>query len=189
VLGESVGLALLIVLDNLTPPERVAFVLHDMFGIRFEEIAPIVGRTAGATRQLASRARRRVRGATVGSEADLALQREVVDSFRAAAREGDLHRLLALLAPEVVVRADATAVRLGAAPETRGAQAVAALFQARARGATRAVIGGAPGLVWAPRGRLRVAFVFTLSGNMITGIHVVADPAHLEALAVEILED
>jgi RNA polymerase sigma factor (sigma-70 family) len=188
VLGDSVGLALLVVLEKLTPAERVAFVLHDMFGVPFEELAPVVGRTADATRQLASRARRRVRGATVGSEADLARRRDIVDAFRAASREGDLDRLLALLDPEAVVRSDATAVGLGSAPEMRGAPAVAAFFKGRARGAVRAVVGGAPGLVWAPGGRPRVAFVVTLAGDRIAGIDLVADPAHLEELAVEILE-
>ncbi|HKF75554.1 MAG TPA: sigma-70 family RNA polymerase sigma factor [Candidatus Dormibacteraeota bacterium] len=188
VLGDSVGLALLVVLEKLTPAERVAFVLHDMFGVPFEELAPVVGRSADATRQLASRARRRVRGATVGSEAELARQRAIVDAFRAASREGDLDRLLALLDPEAVIRADATAVGLGSAPETRGAPAVAAFFKGRARGAVPAVVGGAPGLVWAPGGRPRVAFVFTLAGDRIAGIDLVADPDHLEDLAVEILD-
>jgi RNA polymerase sigma-70 factor (ECF subfamily) len=188
VLGDSIGLALLIVLEKLTPAERVAFVLHDTFGIPFEEIAPVVGRTADATRQLASRARRRVRGATVGSEADLARQRDIVDAFRAASREGDLERLLALLDPEAVVRSDATAVGLGSAPEMRGAPAVAAFFKRRARGAVGAVVGGAPGMVWAPGGRPRVAFVFTLVGDRIAGIDLVADPTHLKELAVEILD-
>ena len=188
VLGDSVGLALLIVLEKLTPAERVAFVLHDTFGVPFEEIAPVVGRTADATRQLASRARRRVRGVTVASDADLARQRDIVDAFRAASREGDLDRLLALLDPEAVVRSDATAVSLGSAPEMRGAPAVAAFFKGRARGAVGAVVGGAAGMVWAPGGQPRVAFVFTLAGDRIAGIDLVADPAHLEELAVEILE-
>jgi RNA polymerase sigma factor (sigma-70 family) len=188
VLGDSVGLALLIVLEKLTPAERVAFVLHDTFGIPFEDIAPVVGRSAEATRQLASRARRRVRGATVGSEADLARQREIVDAFRAASREGDLDRLLALLDPEAVIRSDATAVGLGAAPEARGAPAVAAFFRGRAGGASRAVVGGAPGMVWAPGGTPRVAFVFTLAGDRIAAVELVADPDHLEELAVEVLD-
>jgi RNA polymerase sigma factor (sigma-70 family) len=187
VLGDSVGLALLVVLEKLKPAERVAFVLHDMFGVPFEEIAPVVGRTADATRQLASRARRRVRGAT-GPEADLARQREIVDAFRSASREGDLDRLLALLDPEAVVRSDATAVGLGSAPEIRGAPAVAAFFKDRARGAAPAVAGGAPGLVWAPGGRPKVAFVFTLLGDSIARIDLVADPAHLEELELEILD-
>jgi RNA polymerase sigma-70 factor, ECF subfamily len=188
VLGDSIGLALLVLLQKLTPAERIAFVLHDIFGVPFEDIAPVVGRTADATRQLASRARRRVRGATVASEADLARQRDIVDAFRAASREGDLDRLLALLDPEAVVRSDATAVGLGSAPEMRGAPAVAAFFKGRARGAVGAVVGGAPGMVWAPGGRPRVAFVFTLAGDRIAGIDLVADPAHLKELAVEILD-
>jgi RNA polymerase sigma-70 factor (ECF subfamily) len=187
-LADSVGLALLVVLEKLTPAERVAFVLHDMFGFSFGEIAPVVGRTGDATRQLASRARFRVRGATVGSEADLARQRGIVDAFRAASREGDLDRLLALLDPEAVVRSDATAVGLGAEPEIQGAPAVAALFRGRARGAVRAVVGGAPGLTWAPGGRPRVAFVFTLAGGRVGAIDLVADPARLEELEVEVLE-
>jgi RNA polymerase sigma-70 factor (ECF subfamily) len=188
VVGDAVGLALLVVMERLTPAERVAFVLHDIFGVPFEAIAPVVGRTADATRQLASRARRRVRGATEGSEANLARQRDIVDAFRAASREGNLDRLLELLDPEAVVRSDAAAVGLGSAPEMRGAPAVAAFFKERARGAVRAVVGGAPGLVWAPGGRPRVAFVFTLAGERIAGIDLVADPAHLQELAVEILD-
>jgi RNA polymerase sigma factor (sigma-70 family) len=190
VLGDSVGLALLIVLERLTPAERVAFVLHDMFGVPFEGIAPVVGRTEDAARQLASRARRRVRGATTaGSEADLARQRDIVDAFRAASREGDLSRLLALLDPEAVARSDAAAVALGSAPEMSGAPAVAAFFKGRrATGALRAVVGGAPGLVWAPGGQPRVAFVFTVAGDRISGIDLVADPVDLEELAVEILD-
>lgn len=187
-LADSVGLALLVVLEKLTPAERVAFVLHDMFGFSFGEIAPVVGRTAEATRQLASRARYRVRGATVGSEADLASQRDIVDAFRAASREGDVDRLLALLDPEAVVRSDSTAVGLGSEPEIQGAPAVAALFRGRARGAVRAVVGGAPGLVWAPGGRPRVAFVFTLAGGRVAAIDLIADPTRLEALEVEVLE-
>jgi RNA polymerase sigma-70 factor (ECF subfamily) len=187
VLGDSVGLALLVVLERLAPAERVAFVLHDLFGIPFADIAPVVGRTPDATRQLASRARRRVRGATVGSDADLARQREIVDAFRAASRDGDLDRLLALLDPEVVVRSDATAVSLGSAPETRGAAEAVASFKRRARGAVRAVVGGAPGLAWAPDGVPRVAFVFTLAGDRIAAIDLVADPDHLEELEVQIL--
>jgi RNA polymerase sigma factor (sigma-70 family) len=189
VLGDSVGLALMIVLERLTPAERVAFVLHDMFGVPFEQIAPIVARSLEATRQLASRARRRVRGGTVGSDADLARQRAIVDAFRAASREGDLGQLLVLLDPEAVVRSDAAAVSLGAAPEMRGAATVAAFFRGRARGAVRAVVGGAPGLAWAPGGRTRVAFVFRLAQNRVAGIDLVADPAHLQELAVEILAD
>ena len=188
VLGDSVGLALLVVLEKLTPAERVAFVLHDTFGVPFEQIAPIVRRTADATRQLATRARRRVRGATVASEADLARQRDIVDAFRAASYEGDLDRLLTLLDPEAAVRSDATAVGLGLAPAMRGAPTVTALFKGPARDAVRAVVGGAPGLVWAPGGQPNVAFVFTLAGDRIAGIDLVADPAHLEELAVEILD-
>jgi RNA polymerase sigma-70 factor (ECF subfamily) len=187
-LADSVGLALLVVLERLTPAERVAFVLHDTFGVAFEEIAPIVGRTADTTRQLASRARRRIRGASAEPEADLIRQRDIVDAFRAASRAGDLDRLLALLDPEAVVRADAAAVALGSEAEMPAA-AAAAFFRHRARGAVRAMVGGAPGLAWAPEGRPRVAFVFTLAGDRIAGIDLIADPADLEELAVEVLDD
>ncbi|TBR23046.1 MAG: sigma-70 family RNA polymerase sigma factor, partial [Reyranella sp.] len=131
-LADSVGLAMLVVLQALTPAERVAFVLHDMFDISFDEIASVVGRTPEATRQLASRARRRVQGAPAVPEAELARQRVVVDAFLTASRDGDFEGLLALLDPEVVVRADATAVRLGNSSEVRGATAVATFFKGKA---------------------------------------------------------
>src|SRR5918911_893660 len=124
-LADSVGLALLVVLETLTPSERHAFVLHDMFGVPFEEIAPIVGRSSTTARQLASRARRRVQGAANAPDADLALQREVVDAFLAAARGGDFKALVAVLDPDVVLRADVGALLAGASREVRGAQAVA----------------------------------------------------------------
>src|SRR5260221_326848 len=134
-LADSVGLALLVVLDTLNPAERLAFVLHDLFAVPFDEIAPIVGRSATAARQLASRARRRMRGAATVPDADLTRSREVVDAFLAASRGGDFDALLAVLDPDVVVRADRAAVSVGASREVRGAPAVAKQFSGRARGA------------------------------------------------------
>jgi RNA polymerase sigma factor (sigma-70 family) len=186
-LGDSVGLALLVVLETLAPAERVAFVLHDMFGVSFDEIAPIVGRSPSAARQLASRARRRVQGASV-PEADLPRQREVVDAFLAASRGGDLDALLAVLDPDVVARADSTAVRMGAAREVRGAAAVADTFSGRARAARPALVNGGAGLVWAQRGRPTVVFGFTITRGKIVEIDLVADPELLRQLDLAILD-
>src|SRR5436190_416876 len=141
VLADSVGLAMLVVLDTLSPAERLAFVLHDMFAVPFDEIAPIVGRSPDAARQLASRARRRVQGATV-PEADLARRRAVVDAFLAASRGGDFEALLAVLDPDVVLRADEAVARSGAPREVRGAAGVAGTFSGRARAAQPALVDG-----------------------------------------------
>jgi RNA polymerase sigma factor (sigma-70 family) len=176
--AEGVGLALLVVLDTLTPAERLAFVLHDLFAVPFEEIAPIVDRSPAAARQLASRARRRVQGAPP-PDADLARQRAVVDAFLAASRQGDFEALLALLDPDVVLRADPAAVRTGAAAEVRGAAAVAGTFSGRAQTARPALVDGAPGAVWAPGGRPRVAFGFTVADGRILAIDLLADPERL----------
>ena len=186
--AEGVGLALLVVLDTLTPAERLAFVLHDLFAVPFEEIAPIVERSPAAARQLASRARRRVQGAPP-PDADLARQRAVVDAFLAASREGDFDALVALLDPEVVVRADRAAVRSGAAEEVRGAAAVAGTFSGRARAARPALVDGAPGAVWAPGGRPRVAFGFTVISGRIVRIDLLADPERLARLQLAELGD
>jgi len=187
-LADSLGLALLVVLETLAPAERVAFVLHDMFDLPFDEIAPIVGRSPTATRQLASRARRRVKGAGAAPEADRTRQREVVDAFLAASRGGDFDALLALLDPDVVLRADRAAVRTGASREVRGAAAVAGTFSGRARAAQPAIVNGAVGLVWAPNGRPRVAFGFTIVGGKIVEIDLVADPERLGQLDLAILK-
>ncbi len=152
-LADSVGPALLVVLETLTPAERLTFVLHDMFAVPFDEIALIVGRSPTAVRQLASRARRRVRGPAPVPEADRARQREVVDAFLAASRDGNFAALLALLDPDVVLRADSAAVLAGAPGEVRGAEAVAETFKGRARVAQPALVNGAVGAVWAPGGR------------------------------------
>jgi len=188
-LADSVGLALLVVLDTLNPAERLAFVLHDLFAVPFDEIAPIVGRSPTAARQLASRARRRVRGAATVSVAALTPQREVVDAFFAASRGGDFDALLAVLDPDVVVRADRAAVTAGASKEVRGALAVAKQFSGRARGAQLALVNGAVGAVWAPGGRPHVVFGFTIMGGKIVAIDLVTDPERLRQLDLELLGD
>ena len=188
-LGDSVGLALLVVLETLTPAERVAFVLHDMFGVPFDEVAPIVGRSPAATRQLASRARRRVQGSAPVPDANLARQREVVDAFLAASRGGDFAALLAVLDPDVVLRADRSAVDMGASEEVHGAAAVADTFSGRARVARPALVNGTPGLVWAQGGRPRVVFGFTISRGKVVEIDLIADPDRLRQLDLVVLED
>jgi RNA polymerase sigma factor (sigma-70 family) len=188
-LADSLGPALLAVLETLTPTERVAFVLHDVFGVPFGEIAPVVGRSPNAAKMLASRARRRVRGGASTPEADLARQREVVGAFLRASREGDFSALLAVLDPEVVLWADRAAVRLGASGEVRGAQEVAETFSGRAQAARPALIDGAAGAVWAQGGRPRVVFGFTIAGGKIVGIDMLAEPARLRRLDVTLLEN
>jgi len=188
VLAGAVGLALLVVLETLEPAERLAFVLHDLFGVPFDEIAPVVGRTPAAARQLASRARRRVRGARAVPDADRAGQRRVVDAFLAASHQGDLGALLAVLDPDVVLRVDSGAVPPAAWLEVRGADAVAG--RARSfRDAERTVqpvfVNGAPGFVsWLPDGRAVSVLAFTVRGGRITHIDVIAEPERLEALAL-----
>jgi RNA polymerase sigma factor (sigma-70 family) len=186
VLADSVGLALLVVLDTLAPAERLAFVLHDMFGVPFEEVGTIVDRSPAAARQLASRARRRVQDATV-PDGDLGRQRRVVDAFLAASRQGDFDALLDLLDPDAVVRADGAAVALGAAPELRGAESVVHRFAGHARGARLALVGGAVGAVWAAGGKPRVAFEFTVEDGRVRAIDLIGDPDHLAALDVALL--
>ena len=187
-LGDAVGLALLVVLETLAPAERVAFVLHDMFAVPFDDIAPIVGRSPAAARQLASRARRRVQGASV-PDADLSRQREIVNAFLAAARGGDFDALLAVLDPDVVLRADPAAVQAGASSELRGAAEVAGTFAGRARVARPALIDGAVGLVWAPGGSPRVVFGLTITGGRIVEIDLIADPDRLRELDLTLLDD
>ena len=189
-LADSVGLALLVVLDRLTPAERLAFVLHDMFAVPFEEIAPIVGRSAEAARQLASRARRRVRGGAAAPEPDLVRQREVVDAFLAALRGGDFEGLLAVLDPDLVVRAD-MAVPSGAPTEIRGAAVWAkgaVAYGHLARLTRPALVNGAIGVVVAPHGRLVRALRFTIANGKITEIEVIGNPARLGELDVSIVD-
>ncbi len=188
-LADSVGLALLVVLDTLNPAERLAFVLHDLFAVPFDEIAPIVGRSPTAARQLASRARRRVQGAATVPDADLARQREVVDAFLAASRGGDFDALLAVLDPDVVLRADRAAMYAGALREVRGAPDVARQFSGRARFAQPALVDGAVGAVWAPGGRPRVVFGFTITRGKIVAIDILADPERLHQLNLVVLND
>jgi RNA polymerase sigma-70 factor (ECF subfamily) len=186
-LADSVGLALLVVLDRLPPAERLAFVLHDMFAVPFEEIAPIVGRSAEAARQLASRARRRVRGGPAAHDPGLVRQREAVDAFLAALRGGDFEGLLAVLDPDLVVRADMA----GAPTEVRGAAVWAkgaVAFGHMARLVRPALVNGAIGLVMAPRGRLSRALTFQIANGKITEIEVIGDPARLAELDVSIVD-
>jgi RNA polymerase sigma factor (sigma-70 family) len=185
--ADAVGLALLVVLDTLTPAERLAFVLHDLFTVPFDEIAPIVERSPAATRQLASRARRRLQGAPP-PDADLARRRAVVDAFLAASREGSFEALVALLDPDVVLRADQAAVRAGASTEVRGAAAVAGTFSGRARAARPALVDGAPGAVWAVGGQPRVVFGFTITDDRIVRIDLLADPDRLARLELAVLD-
>jgi RNA polymerase sigma-70 factor (ECF subfamily) len=190
-IADAIGPALLLVLDTLSPAERLAFVLHDMFAVPFPEIAEIVGCSPAAARQLASRARRRVQNTadaspTEGpSPAGPAAARTVVEAFLAASRGGDFAALLALLDPEVELRADAAGVKMGAAGLVRGPRAVAETFAGRAQGARLALIDGAPGLVWMAGPRPRVVFTFTVADGRVTGIELLADPDRLSAMTIE----
>jgi RNA polymerase sigma factor (sigma-70 family) len=190
VVAESVGSALLVVLELLTPAERVAFVLHDIFAVPFDEIAGIVGRSPEAVRQLASRARRRVQGPGGAPAVDLVRQREVVDAFLAAARGGDFDGLLRMLDPDVVLRPDATAVTMGAGRVTRGAAEVAAkLVPGGARAARLALVDGVAGLAWMPAGRLRGVTAFTIDGDRIVAMDVIGDPERLAQLEIVVVGD
>ncbi|MGW1750808.1 RNA polymerase sigma factor SigJ [Streptomyces sp. NPDC002092] len=185
--ADSVGLALLVVLETLEPAERLAFVLHDMFAVPFDDIAPIVERTSAATRQLASRARRRVRGATPSSEPDLGRQRQVVDAFMAAARAGDFEALVAVLHPDVVLRADSGALVGGAAASktVRGAKPVAGqalLFRQFAQFARVVLVNGEIGVVNAPEGRPLSVMGVTVADGRIVALHILADPERLARL-------
>ncbi|MGH2713579.1 MAG: RNA polymerase sigma factor SigJ [Thermoleophilaceae bacterium] len=190
-LADSVGLALLVVLERLAPAERLAFVLHDMFAVPFDEIAPIVDRSPAAARQLASRARRRVQGAAPAPDVDLARQREVVDAFLAAARRGDFDALLAVLDPDVVLRADRGAVPAGASREVRGAPAVAeqaVTFSRLAPFARPALVNGAAGLVVARAGRPLAVAGITVARGKIVEIDLLVDPARLRELDLTVLD-
>ncbi|AVZ72652.1 RNA polymerase subunit sigma-70 [Streptomyces lunaelactis] len=191
-LADSVGLALLVVLETLPPAERLAFVLHDLFAVPFDEIAPIVDRTPTAARQLASRARRRVQGAAPAPERDVTRQREVVDAFLAASRGGDFEALVALLDPDVVLRADTGAMGPGVSKLVRGARAVAgqALMFARfATFARPALVNGVPGVVTAPEGQPVSVMGLTFGDGKIVEIDILADPVRLARLDLEVLDD
>jgi RNA polymerase sigma-70 factor (ECF subfamily) len=195
-IADSIGIAMLVVLETLAPAERVAFVLHDMFALPFEDIAPVVGRSPAAARQLASRGRRRVQGQPVTPETDRARQREVIDAFLAAARGDDFSALLAVLDPQVVLRADAPAVAArvarasaGAprlASEIRGVAAVASVFKSGAQAAQPALVGGEAGLAWAPAGKPVAVFDFTIAHGRIVEISVIMERRSIEALHVEV---
>ncbi len=182
-LADSVGLALLVVLETLKPAERVAFVLHDMFDLTFDEIAPIVGRTPVATRQLASRARRRVRGAPT-SGIDRARKRQVVEAFIAAAKTGDFDALVALLDPDVVFRSDAQAIRMGGPAEVHGPAAVGAFFDGRAQAAVPGTIDGEVGILVPVKGRMLLVLRVAFSGGRITALDAVADRTALAAMGL-----
>jgi RNA polymerase sigma-70 factor (ECF subfamily) len=191
-LADSVGLALLVVLDTLTPAERLAFVLHDMFAVPFDEIAPMVGRSPAAARQLASRARRRVQGTAPAPDPDLAAQRRVVDAFFAAARGGDFDALVAVLDPDVVLRADGGAGRPEASVVVHGAEAVASralMFSRLAPYVRPALINGAAGVVVAPEGEPFSVMGFTVRGGKVVAIDALADPDRLRELDLTVLDD
>lgn len=190
VMADAVGLALLVVLDSLQPAERLAFVLHDMFDVPFDRIAPVLGKSAEATRQLASRARRRVKG-SASPNPDAARQRVAVEAYLAAVRSGDFEALVNLLAPDVVLTADAAATPAHIAVMLRGSEEVARAAVAsalRAPFARLALLDGAPGLVVAPRGHLRLVLAFTVDGERIASIDVVADPGWLRGLEVSLAD-
>lgn len=181
-LADSVSAAMMVVLETLAPAERVAFVLHDMFDLTFDEIAPILGRTTVATRQLASRARRRVQGSPPAPAADRERHREVVEAFLAAARWGNFAALISVLDPDVVARADQRAIALGGSTEMgeiHGAEAVAKVFSGKARAARPALVDGEVGVIVEPKGELLLALVLTFDGDRIVEIEAVADPASL----------
>jgi RNA polymerase sigma factor (sigma-70 family) len=184
ILADTLGVALLIVLEQLSPPERIAFVLHDLFSISFEEIAQILGKSSNACRQLASRARRRVQAADDPS-ADPQRQREVVVAFLAASKGGDFQMLLSLLSPGAQLEADAVAVAMGAPARLGGCHDVASLFSGGARAARAALLDGLAGLVWAQGGRTKVAFDFTVAEGKVTRIDMIADEDVLSEMHIE----
>jgi RNA polymerase sigma factor (sigma-70 family) len=187
-LAESLGPALLVVLGVLAPAERLAFVLHDMFAVPFEEIATILGRSPNAAKQLASRARRRVRGSDLVSDADVTGQRVVVDAFLAASRSGNFEALVTLLDPAVVLRADATGVQMGSPPEVRGAKAVAGVFSGRALAAQPALVDGTVGIVWAPGGHPKVVWDVTTENGKIVQLDMIAAAESLDELDLVIFD-
>ncbi|MET9553509.1 sigma-70 family RNA polymerase sigma factor [Streptomyces sp. NPDC006645] len=191
VLADSVGLALLVVLDTLAPAERLAFVLHDMFAVPFDEIAPMLERSPAAARQLASRARRRVKGASPVPEADLTRRRQVVEAFLAASRGGDFEALVALLDSDVILRADRAAGPTREPITLRGARNVAkgaSMAAERVRFTRSALLNGSPGLVMAPGGRLFLVLAFTIVDGKVTEIDIIAEPERLDRVEVAVLD-
>jgi RNA polymerase sigma factor (sigma-70 family) len=186
--ADTIGPALLVVLDALTPAERLAFVMHDMFDVPFEDIATVLGRSMAATKMLASRARQKVQKTErPAPETDVSRQREIVEAFLAASRNGDFETLVSMLHPDVVLAADATAVGMGSPDELRGARAVAGMFSGRALAAQPALIDGAVGVAWAVGGQLRVVWDVTVDDGKVTHIDMLAAPETLERMEVEVL--
>jgi len=188
VLADSIGSALLVVLERLSPGERVAFVLHDVFAMPFEDVALVVDRSPEATRQLASRARRRVQGGQVSPDLDLLRRRQLVEAFLAAARGGDFNGLLAVLDPDVALRPDQAALRMGSLRETRGAAAVASALAGGAQTARLALVDGLPALVWAPGGTIRGVIEFRVADGRIVGLDVTGDAARIDELEIVLLD-
>ncbi|WP_232525022.1 sigma-70 family RNA polymerase sigma factor [Nocardioides mangrovicus] len=186
-LADSVGAALGVVLETLSPLERLAFVLHDLFGVPFDQVAQILGSSPAAARQYASRGRRRVRGQapTAGEAPDSPARRDVVAAFLAAAREGEFADLLQLLAPDVELRADATIVAMGGVAQVSGPEPVARMFHGRAYAARMALIDGVPGAAWWQGGVLRVAFCFEVADGVVRALEQVGDSERLERMVVE----
>jgi RNA polymerase sigma-70 factor (ECF subfamily) len=182
ILADALGPALQVVLDTLAPAARLAFVLHDVFAVPFDEIGSILGRSPNAAKQLASRARRRIQGSSSSVDVDVSRQRTVVDAFLAASRSGDLDELVAVLHPDIVLRADATAVQMGSLPEVLGATAVAKVFSGRAVAAQPALVDGVVGITWAPGGRAKVVWDITITDDKIARIDMVADTGSLAEL-------
>lgn len=199
ILADSIGPALLIVLDTLTPTERIAFVLHDFFDLSFKEIAQMLDRTEEATRQLTSRARRRVKGVSTPEEENIERQQEVVSAFLAASRNGNFEALIKILHPDVILRADETAVKIAQANKSRGApqfeseitgaKTVAEIFKGKAAAAQLALIDGVLGATWASGGKPVVAFSFSVQGNKISAIEIVMDQAKLSEIDIEIINN
>jgi RNA polymerase sigma-70 factor (ECF subfamily) len=188
VLADSIGAALLVVLERLTPGERVAFVLHDVFAVPFEDVASVLDRTPAAVRQLASRARRRVQGVHPGDGVNLLRRRQLVEAFLIAARGGDFDGLLAVLDPDVVLRPDAAALRMGSLRHTSGATAVATALAGGAQAARLALVGGVPALVWAPGGTTRGVIEFHVAAGRIVALDVTGDPERIGELEVVLLD-
>ena len=190
VLADSIGSALLVVLERLSPGERVAFVLHDVFAMPFEDVAQVLDRSPEATRQLASRARRRVQGGgQASSDLDLLRRRQLVEAFLAAARGGDFNGLLAVLDPDVALHPDQAALRMGSLRETRGAEAVATALAGGAQTARLALVDGLPALVWAPGGAIRGVIEFRVAAGRIVGLDVTGDAARIDELEIVLLDE
>lgn len=188
VLADSIGSALLVLLERLSPGERVAFVLHDVFAVPFEDVASVLDRSPEAVRQLASRARRRVQGAHPVSGVDLVRQRELVEAFLMAARGGDFDGLLAVLDPDVVLRPDPAALRMGSLRHTRGAPAVATALAGGAQAARLALVDGVPALVWAPGGTTRGVIHFHVASDRIVALDVTGDSERIGNMEVVLLD-